>query len=278
MRSAYTPIAETVPALRVTRQASSSASGWPTASIAESTPRAVGRLLHRSTRILLGQVNRLGAERARQLEPLLDGVDRDHARGACRLGGLDGAEADRAEPDHGGAVARADARLIDGVPAGAHHVAREQRDVVAHALRDAPQRQVRVRHEHLLGLRALKRAECLAMAEDAPVVALVEVAAAAEEAVAAGRAVAAQHPVALGHLGDRLARRHDRAHELVAEREAGLDHHAAVVDVQVRAAHAGRLDPHHGVVALEQLGLWALLDPHLAGRLEGHGLHQPGTL
>src|SRR5215211_1817662 len=38
-RSAYTPIAETMPALRATRQASSSASGWPTASIAASTPR-----------------------------------------------------------------------------------------------------------------------------------------------------------------------------------------------------------------------------------------------
>src|SRR5215207_5704739 len=39
MRSAYTPIADTVPALRATRQASPSASGWPTASMAASTPR-----------------------------------------------------------------------------------------------------------------------------------------------------------------------------------------------------------------------------------------------
>ena len=38
-RSAYTPMAVTVPALRVTRQASSRASGWPTASTAASTPR-----------------------------------------------------------------------------------------------------------------------------------------------------------------------------------------------------------------------------------------------
>ena len=39
MRSAYTPMAATVPALRVTRAARSRASGWPTASIAASTPR-----------------------------------------------------------------------------------------------------------------------------------------------------------------------------------------------------------------------------------------------
>ena len=53
---------------------------------------------------------------------------------------------------------------------------------------------------------------------------------------------AAEHAVADRHPGDVLARREDGADELVADREAGLDLHAAVVDVQVRAADAARLD------------------------------------
>jgi hypothetical protein len=101
----------------------------------------------------------------------------------------------------------------------------------------------------------------------------VEVATTAEVALAAGRAVAAQHAVALRHLGHRVAGRQHGADELVAEREARLDLHAPVVDVQVRAADAGGLDQHDGVVALEQLRLRPLLDAHLAGGLEGDRLH-----
>ena len=211
-------------------------------------------------------------------EALLDGVDRHHVRRARGLRGLHGAEPHRPEAEHRGRVARADVHLVDRVPAGAHHVAREQGDVVGHPLGHPPQRDVGVRHEHLLGLGALERAERLAVAEDASLVALVEVAAAAEEAVAAGRAVAAEHAVALGHLGHAVARREHRADELVAEREAGLDLYAPVVDVEVGAAHARGLHAHHRVVALEQLGLGAVLHLHLAGRLESHGLHGAGTL
>ncbi len=82
-----------------------------------------------------------------------------------------------------------------------------------------------------------------------------------------------EHAVALGRLGDRLARGDDRPHELVTEREAGLDLDAAVVDVQVGAADAGGLDANDRVVALDQLGLRPLLQPDLAGRLECDCLH-----
>ena len=58
-----------------------------------------------------------------------------------------------------------DAALGDRVVAGAHHVAGEQRDVVGDALGHLAQRQVGHRHERLLGLRALQRAEQLAVAE-----------------------------------------------------------------------------------------------------------------
>jgi hypothetical protein len=135
-----------------------------------------------------------------------------------------------------------------------------------------------VRHEHLLGLRALERPERLAVSEHPALVALVEVAAAAEEAVATGGAVAAEHAVALGHLGHAVTRRHHGADELVPEREAGLDLDAPVVDVKVGPADARDFHAHHRVVALEQLGLWALLHLDLARGLESHGLHRHGTL
>ena len=62
---------------------------------------ALGERLDRRARVLLGQVDRLGAERARELEPLGDRVDRDHARGALGERRLHGAEPDRPEAEHG---------------------------------------------------------------------------------------------------------------------------------------------------------------------------------
>jgi hypothetical protein len=218
-------------------------------------------------------VHRLGAELPGQRKPLGDAVHRDHLRRAGRARGLHGAEADRPEPEHRDRVPGPHACLVDRVPAGAHHVAGEQGGVVGHPLGDAPQGQVGVRHEHLLGLSALERAERAAVAEHAPLVALVEEPAAAEEAGPAGRAEAAQHAVALGRLGDRLARCDHRPDELVAEREAGLDLDAPVVDVQIGAADARGLHADDRVVALDQLGLRTLLQPDLAGRLECDCLH-----
>ena len=78
------------------------------------------------------------------------------------------------------------------------------------------------------------------------------------------------------HARDRVAGRDDRADVLVADREARLDLHAAVEDVQVRAAHARRLDPDDRVVGVEQLGLGAILDADHAGGLEGDGSHRLG--
>ena len=78
-----------------------------------------------------------------------------------------------------------------------------------------------MRHEHLLGLGALERAERFPVPEDASVVALVEVAAAAEEAVAAGGEVAAEHTVALAHLSHAISRGDHRADELVPSVKPG---------------------------------------------------------
>ena len=77
---------------------------------------------------------------------------------------------------------------------------------------------------------------------------------------------------------DLVARREHRADELVADREAGLDLHAAVVDVQVGPADAGRLDPHDRVVGGLELGLGLVLDAHLVGRLERDRSHVGETI
>ena len=112
------------------------------------------------------------------------------------------------------------------------------------------------------------------MPEGARVLTAVIQAAAAEEAVAVGGLEAAQHAVPDGHALDLIAGRHDRADVLVSDREAGLDLDAPVVDVQVRAAHAAELDPHHRVGGGLRLGLGALLERDDARGLEGDRTHR----
>jgi hypothetical protein len=62
----------------------------------------------------------------------------------------------------------------------------------------------------------------------------------------------------------------------VPEREALLDLHAPVVDVQVGAADAGRVDANDRVVGRERLGVRPLLDLDPARLLEGDGSHGLG--
>ena len=237
-------------------------------------PAALGELLDLAARVALGQVDRLSAERARHLEALGHGVDRDDQRRAGGLRRLHRAEADRAEAQDRRGLALGQRPRLDRVVGGAHHVAGEQGEVVAQALGDLSQAEVRVGHQHLVGLGALERAERLAVAEDPAVVALVELLAGAEEAVAAGRAVGPEHAVADRDPGDVVAGRDHLANELVADDEARVELHPPVVDVEVRAADAAGLDADDRVVGLEQLGLGHLVDSHLAGRLEGHGSHR----
>ena len=236
----------------------------------------VGGGLHGGARVLLGEVDGRRAEAAGHVEACLDAVDRDDLGGAGGARGLDGAQPDRPEAEHRDAVARAHRQ--GRVEAGAHHVAGEERDVARHPLGDAAQGEVGVRHERLLGLRALQVAEGGAVAEGPRALALVVVAGAARAADGARHLEAAQHAVADRDRADRVAGRDDGADVLVADGEARLDGHAAVVDVQVAAAHAGGLDADDGVVGGLQLGVGALVDAHLAGRLEGDRVHQGCTL
>ena len=107
-----------------------------------------------------------------------------------------------------------------------------------------------------------------------PLLAAVVVAAQAGGAGRAGGVEAAEHPVADGDPLDVVAGRQHRADELVADREARLDRDPAVVDVEVGAADPARLDPDQGLVGGADLGIGLLLDPDLAGRLEGDGAHR----
>ena len=83
----------------------------------------------------------------------------------------------------------------------------------------------------------------------------------------------AEHAVGDGDPGDRVADRQHRPDVLVADRRPRLDRHAAVVDVEVGAADAGRLDPDDRLVGVLEPWLGSLLDPHLARRLESHRPH-----
>ncbi len=132
---------------------------------ADVDPATRRRRARGDARVVVVQVHGLGAEGCRHRQPLGHGVDRDHVRRAGGPRGLHGAQADRAEAEHRSDVAGAQAAVDDGVKAGAHDVAGEQRDVVAHALRDLAQHEVGVGHERALGLGALQRAERGAVAE-----------------------------------------------------------------------------------------------------------------
>ena len=91
---------------------------------------------------------------------------------------------------------------------------------------------------------------------------------------AAGGAVGAEHAVADRDARHVVAGGDHLADELVADHEAGLDLDPPVVDVEVRAADAARLDADDRVVGREQLGLRDLVDLDLARGLEGDRAHR----
>jgi len=109
-----------------------------------------------SARALFGQVHGGRPKASRDIQPLWYRIDRQHGP---RTGGyrrLDGTQADRAQAEHGDAVARLDPAFGHRVIAGAHHIAGEQRDIVADGIRDCAQGQVGHRYQRLLCLRALE--------------------------------------------------------------------------------------------------------------------------
>src|SRR4029077_16870541 len=112
-----------------------------------------------------------------------------------------------------------------------------------------------------------------AVAEGAAPLTAVVIAAQAGGAGGAGGGGAAQDPVAHSHPLDLGTGGEHRADELVPDREAGLDRHPPVVDVEVGAANPARLDPHQGVVVGNDLRIGLLLDPNFAGSLKSNRAH-----
>src|SRR5262249_8219292 len=205
-------------------------------------------------------------------------IDRDHVRRARRPRRLERAQAHGPQAEHGDHLAGAQPALEHRVVAGAHHVPGEQRDLIAHPLGHLSQHEVGVRHQRPLGLRALERAQRGPVSEGARLIALVKPPAPAEEAASAGRLKAPQHAVANLHLADVCADRGDVAHVLVADPEARIDLHPAVVDVPLSAAYAAGLALDDRVCVVQELRRGHLLHEPLAGGLEGDCAHRRPTL
>jgi hypothetical protein len=190
---------------------------------------------------------------------------------------LDRAQADRSQPEHGDAVARTHAALVDRVVRGAHHVPGEQCHVVGDVVGHLAQGHVRHGDERPLGLGALQVAHRGSVAKQSGSIALLVGASHAEEAGPAGRVKATQHPIAgrdPGHIGAGLEHLAD---EFVPDREARLDLHATVVDVQIGSADPARADRDHRLVSGPQVRLGALLDADLAHVLICNGSHSASS-
>jgi hypothetical protein len=119
-----------------------------------------GELLHPGPWVLLGQVDRDGAQRLSRPQPLLHRVDGDHQRRAARPRHLHRAQAHRAQAEHGHGRTRLERiglRRVaaDRVVRGPRHVTGEQRHLVLEPLGEAAKGQVGGRDEQELRLRSL---------------------------------------------------------------------------------------------------------------------------
>ena len=91
-------------------------------------------------------------------EPLLLAFEGDHGRGSPRECGLDDGEADGAGADDADGLPGPDVAEGGRVPPGREDVAREERHLVLHPVRDAEEVHVGVRHAEELRLRAAEGA------------------------------------------------------------------------------------------------------------------------
>ena len=273
-RSAYTPTACTVPHLRVRRTARSNAWGWPTASTHTSTPRPAVSLAHHRPRVALLQVHRVRPEGLGHREALGHRVHRHHLRGAARARGLHRAEPHRPQTQYRDSVSR----MQPASPRSRDSPCPSHRPRTAPSRRSCPRARGAARDRRWE--RAPARPGCPA-ASRAPRRGRTCARSRTCERGPDGRRSSARRRSGNSPAHDRrprlvhvIARGKHRADVLVPDREARFDLHAAVVDVQIRAAHARRLDAHDRIARVEQLGLGDILHPHLVRCLEGDGTHR----
>ena len=179
------------------------------------------------------------------------------------------------------AVAGPDPAVLGADVARGEDVAQEERVVVGQLGRNLLAQVIGERHPDALGLAAAPHVA------EAP----------AEDGAARGRALRGQPPATPLALAARHRERHDHAvphpdrahgaaglldhaHELVPHDGARLHEGAAaaaVVLVQVGAAHRAGGDPHEDVGRVDQLGIGHVGGAHVADAVERDGLHRAAS-
>ena len=153
----YTPRLDSVPPGRSERRALSNVCCVPRASMATSAP-AAGQPLDLGDDVDLGEVERhVGAHPLRHRESDRVAVDADDLGGAHQPGAGRGAQADRALGEHDDRVADPHAARLGAGEAGRGDVGEQDDLLVGHAVRDLREVGLRLRHEQVLGLRAVDR-------------------------------------------------------------------------------------------------------------------------
>ncbi len=210
-------------------------------------PGAAGRRAHLLLRVLLGQVDRRRPEVAPP-SPAARRRSRSRRSPSAPLTSADCTRRGRPGRGRGWRPCRRPAAAVrDRVEAGRHHVAGEEGDVGAEPVGNPAQGEVGPGHQQPLGLCALAGCRDASRGRRCG----RGGSGGSRRARSARRLPQAvkKEPTTRSPTRDPLdllAGRAHRADELVADREAGLDRHPAVVDVQVRAADPARLDLERG--------------------------------
>jgi hypothetical protein len=230
----------------------------------------------------LVELDRLGATGGRPSQPLRDPVHHDHLDAANQRD-PGGHVADRSGPEDEQRAAGCHVGVLHRLPRGRQHVGEEHEPVVRRTVRHLDRKEVGERDAQELGLAAWHLAVELAVAEQAGPGAVLT--------VLGGLALAVQtllahpagptadvegndHPVAHGELGDVGAHLDHGAHRLVADHIAlGHEGCEGVVEMEVRAAQAGRADLDDGVGGLLDHRVLHVGDLHVHASLPGDCSH-----
>ena len=153
------------------------------------------------------------------------------------------------------------------------HIAHEQRLLITHAVGDAVEALIGIRHTHILRLPAID-----ATAERPAAIgvgAVVHKAVFAEETFAAEGLHIDSHTVARLDIADFGADLLNNANHLVANSYAGHStRRASVLDMQVAGANTAERNAHNGITRTLQFGLRFVNQLELAGGYVGVGEHR----
>ena len=225
----------------------------------------VGQCADRANRALTLEIHDLGALRLRHVEPIVDGVDSEHAGSAHELGAGDGELSNRPAAEHGHDVALFDLGDVGPEIARREDVREQNGLIVADLVGKLHEVDVGEGHARLLRLEPLERSAVSGAAIEGGAgertvrirpVALRVIACAAIGAGATGDGRWDQHAVAdpeIAHVGSHLL---DDADALVPEHRPALHtEHRAAHHVQIRPANGAGRETHNRVGRLLELRL-----------------------